>query len=408
MNPDLDRLQAVPVRTAAPAVRRHPAARGSCAISIFPSASRSTRPRSSLSMPTRRHCPVSRAIPLPPPVCRSLRQKRSRTWATRRYQLKALDPATQVLPVTRHARGAVRIRADGHRPHARCARGRTESVLSDLRRRGAAGGGEARLSCRRPATTVSAWLRGVDAAEWRDVQLVYVCSPGNPTGHVMSLDEWKQLFELSDRHGFVIASDECYSEIYFEEGKPPLGSLQAAHRLGRDTFDRLVMFCSLSKRSSVPGMRSGFVAGDASAATKIPAVSHVSRHRDERRGTASRASRRGKTKRTSSKTAAFTRRNSRMPRRSSPPGFRRSIAGCGVLSVGTHTRSTIPNTHSALCTAECHGAAGQLISSRDTSEANPGRGYVGLRWSRSPAEVAQRRRADRSHLDSSRSPRAHR
>ncbi len=105
--------------------------------------------------------------------------------------------------------------------------------------------------------------------EWRNVQLVYVCSPGNPTGHVMTLDEWEQLFELSDRHGFIIASDECYSEIYFEEGSAPLGSLQAAAQLGRDRYEKLVMFCSLSKRSSVPGMRSGFVAGDADVLQKF-------------------------------------------------------------------------------------------------------------------------------------------
>lgn len=97
---------------------------------------------------------------------------------------------------------------------------------------------------------------------WADVQLVYVCSPGNPTGKVMDLDEWRGLFELADRHGFVIAADECYSEIYFEEGKPPLGALTAARQLGRD-FGRLIVFNSLSKRSNVPGLRSGFVAGDA-------------------------------------------------------------------------------------------------------------------------------------------------
>ena len=103
----------------------------------------------------------------------------------------------------------------------------------------------------------------IDAATWARTQLLYVCSPGNPTGAVMPLAEWKQLFELSDRHGFVIASDECYSEIYFQEGEPPLGSLQAAKALGRDDFRRLVAFTSLSKRSNVPGLRSGFVAGDA-------------------------------------------------------------------------------------------------------------------------------------------------
>jgi N-succinyldiaminopimelate aminotransferase len=97
---------------------------------------------------------------------------------------------------------------------------------------------------------------------WARTRLLYVCSPGNPTGAVMPLSEWEKLFALSDRHGFVIASDECYSEIYFRD-EPPLGGLQAAARLGRHDFRRLMAFTSLSKRSSVPGMRSGFVAGDA-------------------------------------------------------------------------------------------------------------------------------------------------
>lgn len=99
-------------------------------------------------------------------------------------------------------------------------------------------------------------------------QLVYVCSPGNPSGKVMSLDQWRELFALSDRYGFVIAADECYSEIYFDEAEPPLGALQAAHKLGRGN-ERLVIFSSLSKRSNVPGMRSGFVAGDAQILEKF-------------------------------------------------------------------------------------------------------------------------------------------
>jgi len=89
-----------------------------------------------------------------------------------------------------------------------------------------------------------------------------VCSPANPSGAVLDLAGWKRLFELSERHGFVIASDECYSEIYFRD-EAPLGALDAAARLGRADFRNLVMFTSLSKRSNVPGMRSGFVAGDA-------------------------------------------------------------------------------------------------------------------------------------------------
>lgn len=111
-------------------------------------------------------------------------------------------------------------------------------------------------------------LTQVPADILRRTQLVYVCSPGNPSGKVMDIQAWKTLFELSDQYGFVIASDECYSEIYFDEAHPPVGALQAAHQLGRD-FSRVVMFSSLSKRSNVPGMRSGFVAGDAALIEKF-------------------------------------------------------------------------------------------------------------------------------------------
>jgi len=97
---------------------------------------------------------------------------------------------------------------------------------------------------------------------WSCTQLIYVCSPANPSGKVMKMDEWRNLFSLSDRFGFIIAADECYSEIYFEENNSPLGALEAAYRLDRKDFSRLVVFGSLSKRSNVPGMRSGFVAGD--------------------------------------------------------------------------------------------------------------------------------------------------
>ena len=102
----------------------------------------------------------------------------------------------------------------------------------------------------------------VPEAVWARTQLLFVCSPGNPTGAVMPLSEWGKLFALSDRHGFVIASDECYSEIYFRD-EPPLGGMEAAAKLGRSDFKNLISLTSLSKRSNVPGMRSGFVAGDA-------------------------------------------------------------------------------------------------------------------------------------------------
>ncbi|MGE0311592.1 MAG: succinyldiaminopimelate transaminase [Lautropia sp.] len=105
------------------------------------------------------------------------------------------------------------------------------------------------------------WASVPDAV-WRETSMVYVCSPGNPTGSVMPLSDWSLLFDLSDRFGFAIASDECYSEIHFDEASPPLGGLEACRLLGRDDRRRLIVFSSLSKRSNLPGMRSGFVAGD--------------------------------------------------------------------------------------------------------------------------------------------------
>ena len=113
-----------------------------------------------------------------------------------------------------------------------------------------------------PALNFNVNWDSVPSEVWAKTQLLFVCSPGNPTGSVMPLSDWKKLFALSDTYGFVIASDECYSEIYFRE-EAPLGGLEAAAKLGRNDFKNLVAFTSLSKRSNVPGMRSGFVAGDA-------------------------------------------------------------------------------------------------------------------------------------------------
>ena len=114
-----------------------------------------------------------------------------------------------------------------------------------------------------PARNFAQDWDSVPESVWARTQLLITCSPGNPTGAVMPLSEWKKLFDLSDRYGFVIASDECYSEIYFSDEAQPLGGMEAAVQLGRADFKNLVSFTSLSKRSNVPGMRSGFVAGDA-------------------------------------------------------------------------------------------------------------------------------------------------
>ncbi|MCK6424886.1 MAG: succinyldiaminopimelate transaminase [Burkholderiaceae bacterium] len=187
-------------------------------------------------------------------------------WLQRRYGV-TVDPASQVLPVngTREALFAL-----------------AQTVLDPGRDReaggpvvlcpnpfyqiyeGAAylGGATPVFANSDPARNFAADWSRIDAATWARTQLLYACSPGNPTGAVMPLEEWARLFELSDRHGFVIASDECYSEIYFRD-EAPLGALEAAVRLGRPDFRRLVLLTSLSKRSNVPGLRSGFVAGDA-------------------------------------------------------------------------------------------------------------------------------------------------
>jgi N-succinyldiaminopimelate aminotransferase len=183
-------------------------------------------------------------------------------WVQRRYGV-ALDAATQVLPVngSREALFAfAQTVIDPTRPGATVVMPNPFYQIYE----GAAllAGAEPHYVASDPARNFAADWDSVPEAVWARTQLLFVCSPGNPAGAVMPLDEWRKLFELSDRHGFVIASDECYSEIYFRD-EPPLGGLEAAQRLGRGDFRRLVSFTSLSKRSNVPGLRSGFVAGDA-------------------------------------------------------------------------------------------------------------------------------------------------
>lgn len=103
----------------------------------------------------------------------------------------------------------------------------------------------------------------VPDATWQECQLLFLCSPGNPTGAVMGIDVLQKLIRLADRYDFIIASDECYSELYFDDDRPPVGLLQACAAMGRNDYSRCVVFHSLSKRSNLPGLRSGFVAGDA-------------------------------------------------------------------------------------------------------------------------------------------------
>ncbi|MET0346582.1 MAG: succinyldiaminopimelate transaminase [Casimicrobiaceae bacterium] len=185
-------------------------------------------------------------------------------WLARRYALPALDAAANVLPVlgSREALFAfAQTIVDASRPGATVVMPNPFYQIYE----GAALLAGALPYCVNADPDAGFAHRWHEVPEdvWSRTQLLYVCSPDNPTGRVLDLAGWRALFALSDRHGFVIAADECYTEIYFDEAKPPLGALGAAHALGRTGFQRLVVFGSLSKRSNAPGLRSGYVAGDA-------------------------------------------------------------------------------------------------------------------------------------------------
>jgi N-succinyldiaminopimelate aminotransferase len=195
--------------------------------------------------------------------CAELRAAIS-TWLQRRFALNAApDPEREVLPVngTREALFAF----------AQCVIDPTADALVVMPNpfyqiyEGAAllAGATTHLLPCTAATGFAPDYEAVPAAIWQRCQLLYICSPGNPTGAVTDIATLKQLLALADEHDFIIASDECYSEIYGDENRPPPGLLQACAELGRDDFRRCVVFHSLSKRSNLPGLRSGFVAGDA-------------------------------------------------------------------------------------------------------------------------------------------------
>lgn len=190
-------------------------------------------------------------------------------WLSRRYDIPLMNPETEIVPVngSREALFAfAQAVIDNSRPAPVVVCPNPFYQIYE----GAAflAGAEPYFLNTLPENDFAMDLESVPESVWLRTQLLYLCSPGNPTGKVMSLEQWKLAFMLSDRYGFTIAADECYSEIYFKEGEAPLGALQAAHLLGRD-FSRLVIFSSLSKRSNVPGMRSGFVAGDATILEKF-------------------------------------------------------------------------------------------------------------------------------------------
>ncbi|MDE2429376.1 MAG: succinyldiaminopimelate transaminase [Burkholderiales bacterium] len=193
------------------------------------------------------------------------------TWLAQRYDILAPDAATQVLPVN-GSREALFALAQTVIDTSACLDGAPLVLCPNPFYQiyeGAAylAGAEPYFANADPARNFAPDYKSIPEHVWQRVQLLYICSPGNPTGAVLTLEDWKELFELSDRYQFVIAADECYSEIYFK-AEAPLGSLQAARLLGRD-YSRLITLSSLSKRSNVPGMRSGFVAGDAEIIKKF-------------------------------------------------------------------------------------------------------------------------------------------
>ena len=185
-------------------------------------------------------------------------------WLAWRNRLPPLDPATQILPTlgSREALFAfAQTVVDASRP------GATVVVPNPFYQiyEGAAllAGARPWYVNGDPARNFAHDWAGVPEAVWSRTQLLYVCSPDNPTGRVVTGDEWRRLFALADRHGFVIAADECYAEVYCDENHPPISALAAARADGRDDYRSLLVFGSLSKRSNAPGLRSGYVAGDA-------------------------------------------------------------------------------------------------------------------------------------------------
>jgi N-succinyldiaminopimelate aminotransferase len=184
-------------------------------------------------------------------------------WLESRFRLSGLDAATQVIPTLGSREALFSLAQAVLNPEEKDALVLCPNPFYQIYE------GAALLAGAKP------WFINADSQEgytlpwqtipntiWERVRMVYTCSPGNPTGVVMTLEEWRYLFEQSDRYGFVIAADECYSEIYSDAAQAPLGALEAAHRLGRSDFKNLVILGSLSKRSNLPGLRSGYAAGD--------------------------------------------------------------------------------------------------------------------------------------------------
>ena len=261
MNPDIDRLHPYPFQKLASLLEGiTPPDQPHIALSI--GEPRHAAPGSVIdalgdALPRVAQYPSTRGMP-------ELRQAIA-DWACRRFGLgdNPLDPETQILPVNGTREALFAFAQATIRP------GNNPVVLSPNPfyqiYEGAAllaGATPRFINCGEGGAGLQQFQQVPDAI-WSDCQLLYVCSPGNPNGAVMGQSDYEQLIEKADRHDFLIAADECYSEIHPHEDRPPLGLLQACQAMGRTDYSRCVVFHSLSKRSNLPGLRSGFVAGDA-------------------------------------------------------------------------------------------------------------------------------------------------
>ncbi len=262
MNPDLDALHPYPFEKLATLFANHTAPAHLTGISLSIGEPQHPAPTLAIealqaSLAGLSKYPTTLGLPI-------LRESIAQ-WLCQRFQLKQVDPGTQVLPVngTREAlfafAQAIFDRQQSQRPLVMM-----PNPFYQIYEGAAllAGAQPHFLDC----TADTGFQPNFDAVPdsiWAQTQLLYLCTPGNPTGALLSTDTLQKLIALSDRFNFVIASDECYSEIYQDETRPPAGLLGACAAMGRDDFKNCVVFHSLSKRSNLPGLRSGFVAGDA-------------------------------------------------------------------------------------------------------------------------------------------------
>jgi N-succinyldiaminopimelate aminotransferase len=191
-------------------------------------------------------------------------------WLQTRFHLKsALDPERHVLPVTGTREALFAIAQCVINPHENSLVVMPNPFYQIYEGAALLAGAEPYYVTATAATNFLPDYASVPESVWKRCKLLYLCSPGNPTGAVASVETLKQLIQLARKHDFIVASDECYSEIYFDEQSPPVGLLQAAAEMNDDSYENCLVFHSLSKRSNLPGMRSGFVAGDPALIAKF-------------------------------------------------------------------------------------------------------------------------------------------